>query len=56
MTYGSLGAMIVLLTWFRIITLMLLVEAEINFQIEAGAAQEQLPGHSTSAPSVNPAA
>ena len=56
MTYGSLGAMIVLLTWFRIIALMLLVEAEINCQIEAGAAQERLPGHLTPAPSVKPAA
>ena len=34
-TYGSLGAVIILLTWFYITGLMILVGAEINSQIEA---------------------
>jgi membrane protein len=34
-TYGSLGAVIVLLTWFYITGLMILVGAEINSEIEA---------------------
>lgn len=38
-TYGSLGAVIILMTWFYITGLMLLVGAEINGQIEAAAAQ-----------------
>jgi membrane protein len=41
-TYGSLGAVIILLTWFYITGLMLLVGAEINSEIEAAAAQKQL--------------
>jgi membrane protein len=43
-TYGSLGAVIILLTWFYICGLMLLVGAEINSQIEAAAAQNRLSG------------
>lgn len=39
-TYGSLGAVIILLTWFYITGLMLLVGAEINSEIEAASAQE----------------
>jgi membrane protein len=42
MTYGSLGAVIILLTWFYITGLMLLVGAEINSEIEAAAAEDQL--------------
>ncbi len=38
-TYGSLGAVIILLTWFYITGLMLLAGAEINGQIEAAAAE-----------------
>lgn len=38
-TYGSLGAVIILLTWFYITGLMLLVGAEINSEIEAKAAE-----------------
>ena len=41
-TYGSLGAVIILLTWFYITGLMLLVGAEINGQIEAAAAERQV--------------
>jgi membrane protein len=37
-TYGSLGAVIILLMWFYITGLMLLLGAEINSQIEAAAA------------------
>ena len=41
-TYGSLGAVIVLLTWFYITGLMLLTGAEINSEIEAAAAEQRL--------------
>lgn len=39
-TYGSLGAVIILLTWFYITGLMLLVGAEINSEIEFAAAEK----------------
>ncbi|MGA2652504.1 MAG: YihY/virulence factor BrkB family protein [Terracidiphilus sp.] len=38
-TYGSLGAVIILLTWFYLTGLMLLLGAEINSEIEAAAAE-----------------
>jgi membrane protein len=41
-TYGSLGAVIILLTWFYITDLMLLVGAEINSVIEGTAAEMRL--------------
>jgi membrane protein len=41
-TYGSLGAVIILLMWFYITGLMLLLGAEINGQIEAAAARKRL--------------
>lgn len=41
-TYGSLGAVIILLTWFYITGLMLLLGAEINSLIEAAAAERML--------------
>ena len=41
-TYGSLGAVIVLLTWFYITGLMLLLGAEINSEIEAAAVESVL--------------
>lgn len=41
-TYGSLGAVIILLMWFYITGLMLLLGAEINSQIEAAAAVRSL--------------
>ena len=48
-TYGSLGAVIILLTWFYISGLVLLVGAEINSQIEAAAAQNRLSEHALGA-------
>jgi membrane protein len=42
MTYGSLGAVIILLTWFYITGLMLLLGAEINSEIEAEAAERRM--------------
>jgi len=41
-TYGSLGAVIVLLTWFYITGFMLLLGAEINSEIEAAAAEKRI--------------
>jgi membrane protein len=42
LTYGSLGAVIILLTWFYISAFMLLLGAEINSEIEAAAAERLL--------------
>jgi len=42
LTYGSLGAVIILLTWFYITGLMLLLGAEINSEIEGAAAEVRL--------------
>jgi membrane protein len=39
LTYGSLGAVIILLMWFYITGLMILIGAEINSEIEAAAAE-----------------
>jgi membrane protein len=41
-TYGGLGAVIILLTWFYLTGLMLLLGAEINSKIEAAAAARLL--------------
>ena len=55
-TYGSLGAVIILLTWFYVTGLMLLIGAEINSEIEAAAAECKLklekiiPEHATTDP------
>jgi membrane protein len=43
-TYGSLGAVIILLTWFYLTGLMLLVGAEINSAIERAATRESQLG------------
>jgi membrane protein len=57
-TYGSLGAVIILLTWFYITGLMLLIGAEVNSEIEAAAAECRLksegkiPEHATTDPAV----
>lgn len=42
LTYGSLGAVIILLMWFYITGFMLLLGAEINSEIEAAAAERTL--------------
>jgi len=41
-TYGSLGAVVILLMWFYITGLMFLFGAEVNSQIEAAAAERSL--------------
>jgi membrane protein len=41
-TYGSLGAVIILLTWFYITGLMLLLGAEVNSEIAAAVAEKTL--------------
>jgi membrane protein len=46
LTYGSLGAVIILLTWFYITGLMLLLGAEINSEIEAAAAETRISASS----------
>lgn len=43
-TYGSLGAVIILLTWFYITGLMLLAGAEIDSEIEAAVVQQRIDG------------
>ena len=43
-TYGSLGAVMILLTWFYITGLMLLLGAEINSEIEAAAIEIRAAG------------
>jgi membrane protein len=53
LTYGSLGAVIILLTWFYITGLMLLLGAEVNSEIESAVAECKLkaagaiPEHAT---------
>ncbi len=42
--YGSLGAVIILLTWFYICGLMLLLGAEVNKEIERAGAENRLGG------------
>lgn len=49
-TYGSLGAVIILLTWFYITGLMLLLGAEINSEIEAASAEMRLAHHAPPVP------
>jgi membrane protein len=41
-TYGGLGAVIILLTWFYLTGLMLLLGAEVNSEIEAAVAAKRL--------------
>jgi membrane protein len=49
LTYGSLGAVVILLMWFYISGFALLLGAEINSEIEAAAAEKRLTGHTPSA-------
>lgn len=50
-TYGSLGAVIILLMWFYITGFMLLLGAEINSEIEAAAMERNLSSATLDAPS-----
>jgi len=52
LTYGSLGAVIILLTWFYITGLMLLLGAEINSEIEAYAAERHIAQNAGGAPTL----
>lgn len=49
-TYGSLGAVIILLMWFYISGFMLLLGAEINSEIEAAATERNLAAASRGSP------
>jgi membrane protein len=49
-TYGSLGAVIILLMWFYITGFMLLLGAEINSEIEAAAVERSLWGLTATGP------
>jgi len=49
-TYGSLGAVIILLTWFYISGLMLLVGAEIDSEICAAVAEKRISRRSAPSP------
>ncbi len=55
--YGSLGGVIILLTWFYITGLMILAGAEINSEIQAAVTEKRLkeqgtlPAHATTDPS-----
>jgi membrane protein len=42
LAYGSLGAVIILLTWFYLSGLMLLLGGVVNSEIEAAAAEKHL--------------
>ncbi len=46
-TYGSLGGVIILLTWFYVTGLMLLLGAEINSEIAAAVLEKKLKGEGT---------
>jgi membrane protein len=52
-TYGSLGGVIVLLTWFYITGLMLLLGAEVNSEIQAAVAEKQLKESGSIPPEVD---
>lgn len=55
-TYGSLGAVIILLTWFYITGLMLLLGAEIDSEIEAAVVEKRISGVVQAAQKIAPAA
>ena len=54
LTYGSLGAVIILLTWFYLSGLMLLIGAEINSEIQAAVAERAMKLAGEIAPQVSP--
>jgi membrane protein len=51
-TYGSLGTVIILLTWFYLSGLMLLVGGEINSEIEAAVHEKKLAAAGTFRPEI----
>jgi membrane protein len=57
-TYGSLGAVIILLTWFYMTGLMLLLGAEVNSEIQAAVIEKkmkesgELPSHVVAEPKI----
>jgi membrane protein len=54
--YGSLGAVIILLTWFYLSGLMLLLGGEVNSEIEAAATEKRLAAQAEVAAEPHPAA
>jgi membrane protein len=54
-TYGSLGAVIILLTWFYLSGLMLLLGGAIDSEIEAAATEKRLAEHAELAAAPEPA-
>lgn len=54
LTYGSLGAVMILLMWFYITGLMILVGAEINSEIEAAAVEQHMVAETSSSRSPGP--
>jgi membrane protein len=53
MTYGSLGGVIILLTWFYMTGLMLLLGAEVNSEIQAAVAEKHLKERGVIPPEVD---
>jgi membrane protein len=49
-TYGSLGAVIILLTWFYLTALTILLGAEFNSELEAAIAERKLAREQLSHP------
>ena len=49
-TYGSLGAVIILLIWFYLSGLMLLLGGEVNSEIEAAATEKRLSAQTEQGP------
>jgi len=47
LAYGSLGAVMILLMWFYLTGLTILVGAEVNSEIEAAAAEQELSSEET---------
>lgn len=55
-TYGSLGAVIILLTWFYITGVMLLLGAEVNSEIEAAVTERRILACNTQSAPISPQA
>jgi membrane protein len=48
-TYGSIGTIIILLTWLYIVGFVILVGGEINAEIEHASPEGKAPGEKTGA-------